>query len=125
MSSKVNYDNGAFSFFAGTLLVVFIIPAVAYAIHRVLTYSPVPKATRTARSTAEAAKLRALAEAEFAKRDKLWTPSFIALLVAVGISALLLVGIVTFAGGESIAQYDPYLVRRGLAMGCGRGAQLK
>lgn len=111
MSSKVNYDNGAFSFFAGTLLVVFLVPATIYAARRILTYSPVVKATRKARSAAEQTKLNAIAAAELAKREKLWTPTFIGLLVAVGIASLLLVGIVTFAGGESIAQYDPYVVR--------------
>ena len=111
MSSKVNYDNGAFSFFFGTMLVVFIVPAVIYSIRRVLNYSPVAKAHRPARSASERAKLDAIAAAELAKREKLWTPSFIALLVAIAISSLILLGIIAMAGGEGIAQYDPYLVR--------------
>jgi ABC-type methionine transport system permease subunit len=110
---KPHYDDGAFVFFLGTLLFMFVAPTAVYVVHRIVTYHPSAVVVRRARTAAENSKLDAITSEALAQRknERLWSVPFITLAAALIVCTILLVGtIIVGSSNTSIAQYDPYTV---------------
>jgi hypothetical protein len=113
---ELNYDNNAASVFGVTLLLFYLVPAVWYILHRVLTVGKQQKTDDVpdlgqARTKAEADKLRRIARSQ--KPDVLMTNSFKVFILVTSLLGLLFLFLLLRSSGQAeLAQYDPYAVRK-------------
>lgn len=104
----LSYDDNAASFFAITLLVLYLIPATWHIVHRIMTFRSEAELEHAGRTKEEVQKLQAIANEASGKRV-LWSKGFrIFCWVTAFVALVTLVLILRSGGHVELAQYDPY-----------------
>jgi hypothetical protein len=115
-SGSLNYDDGAFTYFLITMLLVYLVPALVFIARRLITFRAALRKTAYApRTLIEARKLERIARESVAVDDNapaLWTRSFTIFTSVTGVLLLWTAYLIYTAGSGTLAIYNPYGVSR-------------